>query len=470
MIQLPQSIRWQIFVYYSALIATAIVLLGASHLVVISRELEQKAGLKMQAQLQGVFPFIFPPSRFNPGGPPTPPSKEEMDARLQNRQFREMIEMITSQNQFLIAVFHTGEIRYSSDNVPSDFQHPEDIGFPERLATQVVRSSLTVTSFSPRGDGVIMGVPLISVYEPLKGEVTGTILVGLAAFTVISLPGYWLIGRGLRPIHQISDAAKRISAGDLSERIDMTSQRSELGQLAGTLNQTFQRLQEALQRQVQFTADASHELRTPVAAILADCQFSLKKERPVERYLETIGVCQDSARHMSQLIERLGLLAKFDGQDTLLERESLDLRELAEQAAGVIEPLAHEQGLSFEMDLQPGLVLADRLRLGQAVINLLNNALRYNQPQGWIRLSTGEDRGKAFVEVEDSGVGIPADKIDKVFERFFRVDASRSKNTGGSGLGLAITKSIVEAHGGTIRVFSQHGRGSRFRIDLPAKN
>ncbi len=468
---LSGSIRWRIFSYYTALMVTAVALLVGAHVWTERNSLKQETELRLQAHGIKVLPMFFAP---RPGSPPPAPFQErqEIDERIpppELPQFRNATESLKQTGDFVVARSHMGKVLFQSENAPDPAEWPKFSEEDKQFAAFQTASNLFVLVRTPRGGHLLVGTSLSGLAKREKDELLRAAAVGAGVLLLVSLCGFLIIERALRPIEKIAVAARRIAKGDLSDRIDIRSQRSELGQLAKILNTTFARLQETLQRQVRFTADASHELRTPVAAILADCQFSLKRPRSTERYLETIEVCHESAQHMRSLIERLGVMAKFDANDALAEREDIDLADLAEQAADMVVPLANERGIRVETELAAASVQGDRLRLGQAVINLLNNAVSYNRPEGQVWLRTGRRDGMAFIEVEDTGIGIPSDKVELVFERFFRVDDSRNDKTGGSGLGLAICRSIVEAHGGCLTASSELGKGSRFRIELPTK-
>jgi heavy metal sensor kinase len=386
---------------------------------------------------------------------------------MENPTVRRITDSADKEGWFYFAMDGRGRLISASKSAPASLQTPELWRHVDQFQAGLVSSYLTVVAKTPVGERLVLGISQDQLWREFFAYLSKALLVGAAIFLAASATGFWIISRGLRPIAQISETASRIAEGDLSGRIDVRSQRSELGLLARTLNGTFDRLSGALQRQMQFTADASHELRTPIAAIVADCQFSLKKERPPERYRETIEVCHESAQHMRLLIERLSLLARFDAHDSVLQKEVVDLKEVGECALAVVGPVAEEKGIRVEIDLESAEVTADRLRLEQVAINLVTNAVRYNKPEGSVLIRSGQSGRKAFIEVQDTGIGIPSEMLSRVFDRFFRVDDSRNSGTGGTGLGLAICKSIVEAHGGTVSVKSQLGEGSTFRIEFP---
>jgi two-component system OmpR family sensor kinase len=458
------SIRWRIFVYYTALITTMITLLAVLHVASVRDAVEEVEKSRLRARAIELLPIFFPP----PGPGADLAGLERSLPAGDNRDLRRALQSADQERWFFLVLTHDGRVLFRTDGAPEELaarERSDNIGQMEEVPG---KDFLTVALMSPRDERLLVGISRRVLEARFTAHLITTAAVGVAALLAASVAGFLIISRGLRPIVQIGDTAQRLAEGDLAERIPIHSQRSELDQLATVLNRTFDRLAEALARQVRFTADASHELRTPVAAIVADCQFSLKKERSAERYRETIEVCHESAQHMKGLIERLSLLAKFDAHDAPLARESVGLQEVAQSALAVVGPVAGENGIAIEARLDPAPVEADRLRIGQVAINLLGNAVRYNRPGGKIILRTGRVNGLAFLEVEDNGIGIPADKLDRVFDRFFRVDDSRNSSTGGSGLGLAICKSIVEAHAGRLSATSEFGRGSCFRLEIPA--
>ena len=294
----------------------------------------------------------------------------------------------------------------------------------------------------------------------LGGAGSAVLLLGLAG-------GWWVSTRALHPIADISATAAKIATGDLAQRIRTTDTDSELGQLALDLNNTFARLQASFARQAQFTADASHELRTPVAVVITQTQTALARERPAAEYRESLAACQRAAQRMRSLIECLLTLARLDSAETPATLESCDLGGIVGEAVELMRPLANEQNIHLELELSQAHCRGNPGQLAQVASNLLTNAIHYNLPGGSVRVSVRCDPDAALLCVSDTGMGIPPADLPHIFERFYRVDKARSGAQGHSGLGLAITQAIVQAHGGSIEVVSEPGQGSKFEVRLP---
>lgn len=279
--------------------------------------------------------------------------------------------------------------------------------------------------------------------------------------------GWWLAGRALKPIDDIGRTASRIAAGNLNERIKIANTDNELGRLGQVLNDTFDRLSEAIERQKRFTADASHELRTPVTIILSETQRALKREREPEQYREILGNCRSAADRMRALVESLLVLAKQDLPASNGARVTCDLAEVTAGVADLLQPLADEHATKIERQLDPAPVHGDPHSLAMVVQNLLSNALVHPPEGGTVRLRTFANGTDCVLEVSDSGPGIPTEHLPHLFERFYRADSARGQGNGHSGLGLAIARSVVESHGGRIEVESSAEGGTAFRVKLP---
>jgi heavy metal sensor kinase len=319
----------------------------------------------------------------------------------------------------------------------------------------------------PAGSTVLVGrsvrrerAELRQLLYILAGAGAGVLCVGLAG-------GWMLSARVVRPIRAISDAARSISASDLSRRIDVDETHSELGSLAQTLNEAFARLEAAFQRQFRFTADASHELRTPLSVIHCQLELSLSKDRTGDEYRAAMAACLRASRRMKSLVDSLLVLARADAGTLDLKKDRVDLKDVVEDCAAMLAPLADEKRVTVRADLHPLPVAADRTRVSQVVTNLLGNAIAYNREGGGVAVTLAAQGGHAVLSVSDTGVGIAEADQPHLFERFYRADKARTREAGGSGLGLAICKSIIEAHGGDITFTSRPGQGTTFTVRLP---
>ncbi len=321
----------------------------------------------------------------------------------------------------------------------------------------------------PLGDRVTIGRSIAPELAQMRRLAIGLGAAGIAVLLLGLAGGWWLASRAIRPIEDISAAAGKIAAGDLTQRIDAADTDSELGRLAGVLNSTFARLEAAFAHQARFTADASHELRTPVSVILSQTQTALSRERTGPEYREGLEACQRAAQRMRKLTESLLALARLDAGQEPMKRASFDLSRVARECVELVRPLAAERGIEIHCDLPAIECLGDAERIGQVALNLLTNAIHFNRARGEVRVSASAEDGTVSLVVADTGEGIPAEDIPHIFERFYRVDKSRSHIQGRTGLGLAICKAIVDAHSGVIEVSSEPGAGSTFTVKLPLK-
>jgi heavy metal sensor kinase len=281
--------------------------------------------------------------------------------------------------------------------------------------------------------------------------------------------GYLLAGRVLAPVGAMADTARRITAESLDARLPVANSADEFGRLAGVFNETLSRLDAAFEQLRRFTADASHELRTPLTAIRSVGEVALQRSLTTEGYREVIGSMLEEVDRLARLVENLLLLTRAEAGRIPLSRAIVDLRELVASVSDGLRVLAEEKNQELIVELSgPVAVQCDATVLRQGITNLLHNAIKYTPPKGVIRVAaTSNASGDAVIEVQDSGPGIPAVDQQRVFERFYRVDQARSRDTGGTGLGLAIARWTVEASGGRIELESMAGQGALFRVVLP---
>ncbi len=295
-------------------------------------------------------------------------------------------------------------------------------------------------------------------------------LVTSAAVLILGLGllgGHWLVGRSLRPIEEISSAAAKIAAGNLGERIGARDTASELGELAQVLDTTFARLEGSFAQQARFTADAAHELRTPLAVLLTHTQNALAVPCGSDEHQEAFAACQRAAQRMRALIESLLWLARLDSGDQTLKKVRFNLADRVADCVALLRPLAEKSAITVRTNLAPAECTGDPGQIDQVIINLLTNAIDHNFEKGEVRVATLAGLNGATLAVADNGPGIASDHLPHIFDRFYRADESRSRSSGGAGLGLAIAKAIVEAHGGSLRAESEPGHGAIFTASFP---
>ncbi len=296
-------------------------------------------------------------------------------------------------------------------------------------------------------------------------------LLAIAPFVLLlgAIGSYWLASRAFVPIDRLTRTTQRIKAGDLHQRLPVPRAQDEVHRLAITLNEMIERLDEAFARQRRFVADASHELRTPVAAIRSMTDFALLQPMNSEEYVIILRDINTETERLSHLISDLLALARADEGQTRLEQAPMRLDLLAEGVAANAEHLAIERGITLQVKVsEPITVLGDEARLIQVLMNLLDNAIIYTDAGGQVELSAEVSDAHARLTVRDTGIGIASEHLPHIFERFYRVDPARMRTErNSSGLGLAIVDWVVRAHGGSITVESQVGQGSTFTVSLP---
>ena len=453
------SIRWRMQIWHGLLLLlvlagfgfTAWELQRGNQLSRVDRELEQRMGL-----VEG---SMRPPDEPASERPP-PPGAVHMSPREQN-----LFAGMSGHVYYYVVWLRDGRQGAVSASVPSDITQPPQIPGPPTFRSRgTYRECFHDT---PAGECVLVGR---DIREDLAGvSRTAWLLAGSGgAVFLLGLLGGWRIATGaLRPIAEISATAAKISTGDLGQRIRQTDSESELGQLARDLNNTFSRLQAVFARQTQFTADASHELRTPVSVVLTQTQSTLARERPAAEYRESLEVCQRAAQRMRGMIESLLTLARFDSNETPDPFERCDLARIAMESVELLQPLSNEKRVSLSVECAQVDCIGNPGQILQAVSNIVSNAIHYNHPGGSVRVTVHSESDFGILTVTDTGQGIPPECLAHIFERFFRAEKSRTGGQGHSGLGLAITKAIVDQHQGTIHVTSEPGTGTTFIVRLP---
>jgi len=312
------------------------------------------------------------------------------------------------------------------------------------------------------------GAPYNQIEVVLHG-----LLLTLAIYMpfVVSLAvagGYWLMRRSLRPVDEITKRAEGITSTNLSERLPVIRTGDELERLSISLNRMIERLDDAFQHINRFSADASHELRTPLTVLQLELEGIAQNHRWDASLRDQIGSALEETHRMSRIVESLLAISRLDAGEVKMDKTRLDLGELMASTADEMRLLAEEKSIGLRTHAATGIhVEGDRTRLQQVIVNLIDNAIKYTQQGGKVEISVGGEGNTAVLEVSDNGPGIPSHALPHVFERFYRTDKARSRASGGAGLGLSIVKAICAAHNAEVKVSSEEGRGSRFRVELP---
>ena len=284
-----------------------------------------------------------------------------------------------------------------------------------------------------------------------------------------SLLGYWLSGRALAPVSRIIEAAEKIGVRDLASRLPVPKAQDELRRLTETVNAMLSRIELAVQRIQQFTADASHDLRTPLSLIRTNAELALRRPRTENEYRETLERILGASEETTQLIDALLTLARADLGAAQLEPRCFDVTPVLHKSAHKAAFLALEKGLAFSESLseQSLCLRADVAAIERLLLALLDNAVKYTPSGGHVQFRSRREGESICIEIEDTGMGISEQDLPRIFDRFFRADQARSGEVPGSGLGLSIARWVVDSHEGAMEVSSRLGQGSLFRVRLP---
>ena len=297
-----------------------------------------------------------------------------------------------------------------------------------------------------------------------------TLLLPLILLLAI-FAGHRITKRAFDPITKITEGANSIqNGGDLSKRLSQSKNKDELYDLTETLNQMIGRLEEAFQSEKEFTSDVSHELKTPLAVTLAECEYILQEDRSKEEYRESLETIQKQAQRTMSMVQQLLQMSRTIDKGSQIEKETFDLSTLLESVVEEMTYIVEEQGVQLHSQIDPDIqVTADETLLMRVVMNLLTNAMKYRRdiPNPWVQLSLKQTGDFVELTISDNGIGIAESDLPHIFKKFYKVDKARTRQGESFGLGLAMVKWIVDAHDGNIMVESRVGEGSTFTVLLP---
>lgn len=467
------SLRWRVQLWHALILGVVIAALCLLAYRLATEDRAERIDRELENFERSFMRRFWEMSSFPKDGPP--PSTDEIRQRLSElgngadfpHFMRGLFDPNATESVYLIYWDRDGEVIFRSANAPQGVvkPRPHETDNPSKRTVNGLTHELIRRG--PRGFSGIVGRDVSADVADLRNlalQITG---FGAGLWLVGLLGGWWLAGRAIRPIEEISRTASRIATGNVSDRIDIADTDNELGRLSHVLNDTFDRLETSLRRQQQFTADASHELRTPLTVILSETSRGLKRDRSSDEYRDILANTRDAAERMRTLVESLLVLARQD--DTAAPAGDLcNLAIVASDAVKLLQPLAAQHDITIATDLSDIHVPGDSRALSMVAVNLISNAIHHQESGGKVSVSLSRKENAALLEISDTGPGIPQEHLPHLFDRFYRIDPARAATGGHSGLGLAIVKAIVDNHHGSITVESNVGKGSVFRVLLPA--
>lgn len=334
----------------------------------------------------------------------------------------------------------------------------------DRLSSYPLRIFL----FPVRGPLILqVGVSLEATAAQLNRLFFIMILTGSIIMLLASVGGSFIINRALHPVKSVVKTAEGITAEDLSLRIDLKNRKDEIGALVETFNSMIARLEKSINKIRQFSGDVSHELRTPLTIIRGEIEVLLRKDRPKKEYVTTLNSVLEESHRMEELIDGLLFLSRVEAMDRSKGREIVDLDEVLNAVIKFRSPTASNKNISIDAKIKPVQLKGNRELLERMTANILDNAIRYSNSGDHIEIELEKDKNTTKLQIRDTGIGIPEKSLPLIFDRFYVVDPSRSKETGGAGLGLSIVKWIAEYHNAEITVDSKVNHGTNFIVTFP---
>jgi len=321
-----------------------------------------------------------------------------------------------------------------------------------------------------------VGISLKKMFTTLKNFSIILVVSGPILLFISILGGYFILTKALRPVHQVVQAARKITTEDLSHRIETKNRKDEIGQLIITFNQMITRLERSVKKIKQFSSDVSHDLRTPLTVIRGEIEVALRKERETVEYKRTLINVQEEAEKLEHLIDNLLFLSRIDEriegyeENEIFSMQPTSLDEILLSVFEKTHPLAQEKGILYVIGkMTPLSIRGNAILLNRLIVNLADNALKYTPGGETVEIRLEETNKKAVLTIRDTGIGIPRESLPYIFDRFYRVDQARSSKIRGSGLGLSIVKKISDIHHASINVESEMNKGTTVQVIFPRR-
>ena len=454
----PQSIRVRLTLWYSLILALSLSLFGGGAYFAMRHSIYATLDEELRQRLEGVRGII---SEDAPHGATALEDEFHEFAVGQGARGRLRVADAAGHILFASSGMETYSVRATNRKQSS--------GFNEKIAGEHFRALQDSLDVAGNRYDVTVATSTKELGEALE-RFRHVLYFAVPFFLLLAaLGGYWMSRRALAPVDKITQSARNIGAQNLAMRLAVPQTGDELERLATTLNEMLSRLDAAFQRITQFTADASHELRTPVSVMRTSAELSLRKPRTESEYREALSQILAEIEKVSRLIEQLLLLARADSSSAAIPIARTNLSDILERVWRQASMLAESKNLKSEQFIPQAAVWVrgDPASLERLFLILLDNAVKYTFDGGRIELRLSSADGFAVTEIRDTGIGIAPEDVPHIFDRFYRADRARSRETGGTGLGLAIGRWIAGAHGGEIRVQSEPSKGSSFQVRLP---
>jgi heavy metal sensor kinase len=450
-------IQTRLTAWYSIILAVVLSLFGVSAYLEMRNSIHETVDEALRDRVKGVRGLILRNSQYG-----------DEDVKRELRQHSELaggalLQVADQQGNWLYRSASMSDLQIPIPN--GNFRGPFTFS-SSKVPFRVTNAEIKVGSQSYL---VQIAAPLDDFYEALH-RFRVVLVVSIPILLLFAAGGgYWLSRRALAPFDQITQTARSIGIQNLSSRLVVPQTRDVLQRLSETFNGMLERLEAAFRKITQFTADASHELRTPVAVMRTRAELSLRKTRTVAEYREALTQIHAELEKTSGLVEKLMLLARADYGAEVLQLSSANLGDIVRDACSQGRTLSENKQIRFHEQIpdSPVWIKADAHALRRLFLILIDNAVKYTPSGGRVEVLVATDNGSAVAAVRDTGIGIAAEDLPNVFERFYRADKARSRDSGGVGLGLSIGHWIAEAHAGSIEVRSSVGHGSVFQVRLP---
>lgn len=454
------SVRWRMTIWYGGVLATMLLVFGVAIYFVMRQHLLDRIDTGLREELSDVLSEV---TRAN--------DRDEMLVWLDRRFARHEgfdFQITGADGERVFANLRMNERRLP---IPQSATAGDAPTFSSIFESSESRYRIVTQQVDGPGAPLIVQVARsLQDFDHETSQLLATLLVAGPLTLLCAIGGgYFLARRALSPVDRMAAAATEIDARRLGRRLAVVNSDDEIGHLASTLNHMLDRLENSFQEMHRFTADASHELRTPISVIRSEAELALGKPLTESERQDLLGSILEECERLSWVTDQLLTLCREDAGITSMTREQVDLVQLVSGVVETMRPLAEgkNQKLTARTD-GPAILEGDPVRLRHVVYNLLDNAIKYTPSGGEVSTTVTTVGQEIQLCVEDNGIGIPHEHVPHVFERFYRVDKSRSRAAGGTGLGLSIVQSIVAAHGGGVEVSSVPDRGTLFRIRIPS--